>query len=265
MAILRTQFSLSPCRFPRGIHNSYMSFELDWLARWHRKSGTNTHCQGKTGKSREHELTSPLSIKRRREGLSWSRLSKSFYVTALWTISIYLLTSSTQYCGGSWPEWRPEEHLDEPSDECFLAQKTSFCSTYLMIGSMTFGYNADAAFKNTTVDIIDHSKGLLSSSVWRGRERRCPLPISYQILETPRHIQCWGAAQTDNGGQSNGSHNLSPRFTDRDGISQKIYIGCLLSATDTGLIKEWRFILCSLGGSRKTQACIKFAQDYEVK
>ena len=30
---------------------------------------------------------------------------------------------------------------------------------------MTFGYNADAAFGNTTADIADHAKGLLSSLV----------------------------------------------------------------------------------------------------
>jgi hypothetical protein len=30
---------------------------------------------------------------------------------------------------------------------------------------MTFGYNADAAFGNTTADIIDHVKSLLSSLV----------------------------------------------------------------------------------------------------
>lgn len=35
---------------------------------------------------------------------------------------------------------------------------------------MTFGYNADAAFGNTTADIIDHAKGLLSSLVDKREE-----------------------------------------------------------------------------------------------
>ena len=35
---------------------------------------------------------------------------------------------------------------------------------------MTFGYNADAAFGNTTADIVDHAKDLLSSLVDK-RER----------------------------------------------------------------------------------------------
>ena len=32
---------------------------------------------------------------------------------------------------------------------------------------MTFGYNADAAFGNTTAEIVDHAKSLLSSLVDR--------------------------------------------------------------------------------------------------
>jgi hypothetical protein len=35
---------------------------------------------------------------------------------------------------------------------------------------MTFGYNADAAFGNTTADIIDHAKGLLTSLVDKREE-----------------------------------------------------------------------------------------------
>jgi hypothetical protein len=30
---------------------------------------------------------------------------------------------------------------------------------------MTYGYNASVAFGNTTADIIDHAKGLLSSLI----------------------------------------------------------------------------------------------------
>jgi hypothetical protein len=35
---------------------------------------------------------------------------------------------------------------------------------------MTFGYNADAAFGNTTANIIDHAKGLLSSLIDKREE-----------------------------------------------------------------------------------------------
>lgn len=35
---------------------------------------------------------------------------------------------------------------------------------------MTFGYNADAVFGNTTANIIDHAKGLLSSLVDKREE-----------------------------------------------------------------------------------------------
>ena len=35
---------------------------------------------------------------------------------------------------------------------------------------MTFGYNADVAFGNTTADIIDHAKSLLSSLIDKREE-----------------------------------------------------------------------------------------------
>ena len=35
---------------------------------------------------------------------------------------------------------------------------------------MTFGYNADAAFGNTTADIVDHAKDLLSSLIDKREE-----------------------------------------------------------------------------------------------
>ncbi len=35
---------------------------------------------------------------------------------------------------------------------------------------MTFGYNADAAFGNTTADIVDHARDLLSSLIDKREE-----------------------------------------------------------------------------------------------
>jgi hypothetical protein len=35
---------------------------------------------------------------------------------------------------------------------------------------MTYGYNASVAFGNTTADVIDHAKGLLSSLIDKRKE-----------------------------------------------------------------------------------------------
>ena len=60
-------------------------------------------------------------------------------------------------------------------------------------------------------------------------------------------------------------HNLSAIFTGRDDIIQNICEGCLPSDTRERPIKQKRFVLYGLGGSGKTQICIKFAQDYQEK
>ena len=41
---------------------------------------------------------------------------------------------------------------------------------------MSFGYNADAAFGNTTADIVDHAKSLLSSLIDKREEDDVGLP-----------------------------------------------------------------------------------------
>ena len=60
-------------------------------------------------------------------------------------------------------------------------------------------------------------------------------------------------------------YNLSAIFTGRNDIIQRLYKGLLLSGTETALIEQKRFVLYGLGGSGKTQACIKFAQDYRER
>lgn len=60
-------------------------------------------------------------------------------------------------------------------------------------------------------------------------------------------------------------HNLSTIFTGRDNIIQKIYNRFLSSDPGEKTLEQKRFVLYGLGGSGKTQACIKFAQDYRER
>ncbi|OCK79674.1 hypothetical protein K432DRAFT_354452 [Lepidopterella palustris CBS 459.81] len=54
-------------------------------------------------------------------------------------------------------------------------------------------------------------------------------------------------------------------FTGRDNTIRKICEACLPSDTGKGLSKQKRFVLYGLGGSGKTQTCLKFAEDYREK
>ena len=49
---------------------------------------------------------------------------------------------------------------------------------------LTFGYNADAAFGNTTADIMDHAKDLLGSLIDKREENdvSCFLSLSHDLL-----------------------------------------------------------------------------------
>ena len=60
-------------------------------------------------------------------------------------------------------------------------------------------------------------------------------------------------------------HNLSAIFTGRDDIIQKIYEGFFPSDTKKRHIEQKRFVLYGLGGSGKTQTCIRFAQEYRER
>lgn len=60
-------------------------------------------------------------------------------------------------------------------------------------------------------------------------------------------------------------YNLSAMFTGRGDIINKICKGCLPSEANGRVTRQKRFILYGLGGSGKTQACLKFAQDYREK
>ena len=59
--------------------------------------------------------------------------------------------------------------------------------------------------------------------------------------------------------------NLSTMFTGRDDLIQNISEGCLPFDNEKMLSKQKRFVLFGLGGSGKTQACLKFAHDYRER
>ncbi|MCJ1349722.1 hypothetical protein MMC31_007963, partial [Peltigera leucophlebia] len=59
--------------------------------------------------------------------------------------------------------------------------------------------------------------------------------------------------------------HLSAIFTGRDDIIQEMYKGFLATNAEITLIKQKRFVVYGLGGSGKTQACLKFAQDYRER
>ena len=59
--------------------------------------------------------------------------------------------------------------------------------------------------------------------------------------------------------------NPSPLFTDREKIFTRLKDACL-PANPTGIqSKQRRYVLHGLGGSGKTQLCLKFAEEYRHK
>ena len=60
-------------------------------------------------------------------------------------------------------------------------------------------------------------------------------------------------------------HNVSSMFTGRQGICQELEEKCLPSKADGVQNEQMRFVLYGLGGSGKTQVCLKFAQDNREK
>jgi hypothetical protein len=60
-------------------------------------------------------------------------------------------------------------------------------------------------------------------------------------------------------------YNLSAIFTGRSDVIQKLREGLIPSETESWPAEQKRFILHGPGGSGKTQACLKFAQDYRER
>lgn len=116
--------------------NSYMNCELylAWLVgRWHRKSGNNTNSQSETRVNRWHGLTSPPSIKRRRQGWAdrgWVSPSTSLLLnhTDIFTHIFYLVLWRFM----AWTETR--RTLGQTTRRMLSGSKTFFHSTYLMLG-----------------------------------------------------------------------------------------------------------------------------------
>ena len=57
---------------------------------------------------------------------------------------------------------------------------------------MTFGYNADVAFGNSTADILDHAKDLLSSLIDKREEVDvgCSRPAFIRSIDTDTSAHC---------------------------------------------------------------------------
>jgi hypothetical protein len=60
-------------------------------------------------------------------------------------------------------------------------------------------------------------------------------------------------------------HNVSSVFTGREDILQRLSESCLPPRTQDNLGVQRRFVLYGLGGSGKTQVCLKFAQDHRER
>lgn len=106
----------------------------DWLAIGiERALIKNTNSESETGKNRWHGLTSPLSIKRHREGCAdrgWVSLSTSLLLnhTVMLTQIFYPVLSRFM----TWTETRRTP--GQTTRRMLSGSKTSFHSTYLMLG-----------------------------------------------------------------------------------------------------------------------------------
>ena len=60
-------------------------------------------------------------------------------------------------------------------------------------------------------------------------------------------------------------YNVSGIFTGRDNVIEKLRNGCVPPNSKDRSTEQKRFVLYGLGGSGKTQTCLKFAQDYRER
>lgn len=60
-------------------------------------------------------------------------------------------------------------------------------------------------------------------------------------------------------------HNVSSVFTGREDICQQLTKSCLPSRPVDNAPNQKRFVLYGLGGSGKTQVCLKFAQTHRER
>jgi tetraacyldisaccharide-1-P 4'-kinase len=60
-------------------------------------------------------------------------------------------------------------------------------------------------------------------------------------------------------------HTVSSVFTGREDVYQRLSEACLPSNAREGQRVQKRFVLYGLGGSGKTQICLKFAQDHRER
>ena len=91
-----------------------------------------------------------------------------------------------------------------------------------------------------------------------------------EVSKTSPSQQCDSCSLDTFGAVSTNKHyhvpyNLSGIFTGRGNVLQKLRDGCLPQQSNDRVVEQKRFVLYGLGGSGKTQTCIKFAQDFRER
>ncbi len=87
------------------------------------------------------------------------------------------------------------------------------------------------------------------------------LHISRRIHDDCRIVQTAAGSNT----HYNVPFHVSPDFTGRDDILRRMDKLCLPNGPPHVQLVQMRFVLYGLGGSGKTQVCLKFAQDHRER
>jgi hypothetical protein len=101
------------------------------------------------------------------EGWVSHSLFANLLVILLWSqlytfIDMKAYLSIFQYCHCAWTQQESHKDMNRSQDKVFWL-KDFLLLNIVGVKVMTFDYNADAAFENTTVNINDHAKDLLSA------------------------------------------------------------------------------------------------------
>ena len=95
-----------------------------------------------------------------------------------------------------------------------------------------------------------------------GSQKSCPHAADYQCLSIAQnHIQ----SRAPHNKYFEVPRNVSSIFTGREDICQDLQERCLPSNPPSAQKTQKRYVLHGLGGSGKTQICLKFAQDYRER
>lgn len=95
-----------------------------------------------------------------------------------------------------------------------------------------------------------------------GHQRSRPFAMDYQRLNiVQKHIR----SRAPHNKYFEVPRNVSSIFTGREDICQDLQERCLPSNPPNAQKKQKRYVLHGLGGSGKTQICLKFAQDHRER